>query len=55
MIWFKVQTIKYANENMNITEKATTDEMIMVALILLYFNASYIPRLHGSKSLLTLL
>ncbi|PVH82202.1 hypothetical protein DL98DRAFT_570745 [Cadophora sp. DSE1049] len=38
LYWFKVQTIKHANENMNIPEKAATDEMIMVALILLYFN-----------------
>lgn len=40
MYWFKVQTIKHANENMGIPEKAATDEMIMVALILLYFNVS---------------
>ncbi|KAH9219513.1 hypothetical protein DL95DRAFT_358694 [Leptodontidium sp. 2 PMI_412] len=38
LYWFKVQTIKHANENMGIPEKAATDEMIMVALILLYFN-----------------
>lgn len=38
LYWFKVQTIKHANENMSIPGKAATDEMIMVALILLYFN-----------------
>ncbi|XMA17754.1 hypothetical protein WAI453_010545 [Rhynchosporium graminicola] len=31
-------TIKHANENMNDPEKSSTDEMIMVALILLAFN-----------------
>lgn len=40
LYWFKVQTIKYANENMNIPDKVATDEMVMVALILLYFNVS---------------
>ncbi|KAK0119672.1 hypothetical protein ONS95_011109 [Cadophora gregata] len=38
LYWFKVQTIKHANENMKIPETAATDEMVMVALILLYFN-----------------
>ncbi|KAL2070500.1 hypothetical protein VTL71DRAFT_13526 [Oculimacula yallundae] len=38
LYWFKIQTIKHANENMNDPEKSATDEMIMVALILLTFN-----------------
>jgi hypothetical protein len=39
LIWFKVQTIKYANERMNLPpSEAASDEMIMVALVLLYFN-----------------
>jgi hypothetical protein len=38
MIWFKIETIKLANENMNIPGQAATDEMIMVAMVLLYFN-----------------
>lgn len=40
LYWFKVQTIKYANLNMDVPGEAATDEMIMVALILLYFNVS---------------
>jgi len=40
MIWFKLETIRLANEKMNIPEEAATDEMIMVAMILLYFNVS---------------
>jgi hypothetical protein len=39
LIWFKVQTIRYANERMNLPpSEAASDEMIMVALVLLYFN-----------------
>jgi hypothetical protein len=39
LIWFKVQTIRYANEKMNLPpSEGASDEMIMVALILLYFN-----------------
>jgi hypothetical protein len=39
LLWFKVQTIRYANERMNLPpSEAASDEMIMVALVLLYFN-----------------
>lgn len=42
MIWFKVQTIKLANEKMNDPVEGCTDEMIVVALVLCYFNVSFI-------------
>ncbi|KAE8448639.1 hypothetical protein EG329_009064 [Mollisiaceae sp. DMI_Dod_QoI] len=38
LIWYKVHTIQLANEKMNVGEEAASDEMIMTALILLYFN-----------------
>lgn len=38
LIWYKVHTIQLANEKMNVPEEAATDEMIMTALILCYFN-----------------
>lgn len=40
LIWYKVHTIQLANEKMNVAEEAASDEMIMTALILLYFNVS---------------
>jgi len=40
LLWFKTQTIKHANERMNNPAEGASDEMIMVALILLYFNVS---------------
>jgi hypothetical protein len=38
LLWFKAETIRAANEKMNDPVEATSDEMIMVALILLVFN-----------------
>ncbi|KAF8859056.1 hypothetical protein BDZ45DRAFT_621439 [Acephala macrosclerotiorum] len=38
LIWYKVHTIQLANEQMNHTQDAASDEMIMTALVLLYFN-----------------
>lgn len=40
LIWYKVHTIQLANEKMRVAEEAASDEMIMTALILLYFNVS---------------
>lgn len=40
LIWYKMHTIQLANEKMNIVEEAATDEMIMTALVLCYFNVS---------------
>lgn len=40
LIWYKVHTIKLVNEQMNHTQEAASDEIIMTALILLYFNVS---------------
>ena len=36
--WFKAETIRCANKTMNDPTQAASDEMIMVALILLVFN-----------------
>lgn len=40
LLWFKTETIRSANEKMNNPAEASSDEMIMVALILLVFNVS---------------
>jgi hypothetical protein len=40
LLWFKAETIRTANEKMNDPTQAASDEMIMVALILLVFNVS---------------
>lgn len=40
LLWFKAETIRAANEKMNDPAEAASDEMIMVALILLVFNVS---------------
>jgi hypothetical protein len=40
LLWFKAETIRAANERMNDPAEAASDEMIMVALILLVFNVS---------------
>ncbi|KAH6676487.1 hypothetical protein B0J14DRAFT_585639 [Halenospora varia] len=46
LIWYKVHTIQLANEKMNLVEEAASDEMIMTALILLYFNVSPLLDMH---------
>lgn len=45
LIWFKAETIRAANEKMNDPAEAASDEMIMVALILLVFNVRNTPKL----------
>ena len=40
LLWYKVQTIRLANEKLNQPSEAASDQMILVALILLYFNVS---------------
>lgn len=45
MIWFKLQTMRLANERMNDPAEACKDEMLVVALVLLYFNVSLWTRL----------
>jgi Fungal specific transcription factor domain len=47
LLWFKAETIRAANEKMNDPAEAASDEMIMVALILLVFNVS--SRFSGAK------
>lgn len=53
MIWFKVETMRLANENMSIPTQAATDEMIMVAMVLLYFNVRPGQTLEAHLLLLT--
>jgi hypothetical protein len=40
LLWYKVQTMRLANEKLNQLSEAASDQMILVALILLYFNVS---------------
>ena len=40
LLWYKVQTMRLANEKMNEPTEAASDQMILVALILLFFNVS---------------
>ena len=43
LIWYKVQTLRLANEKLKTSNEGATDEMIMVALILVYFNVRGLP------------
>jgi len=43
LLWYKVETMRLANEKMSIPSEGASDQMIMVALILLYFNVSATP------------
>ena len=38
LLWYKVETIRLTNERLSVLSEAATDQMILVALILLYFN-----------------
>jgi len=38
LLWYKVETIRLANETLNLPTEGASDQMILVALILLYFN-----------------
>lgn len=40
LLWYKAETLRLANERLKIPGEGATDEMILVALILLYFNVS---------------
>lgn len=40
LLWFKVRTMRLANERMSDPLEGASDQMMMVALILLYFNVS---------------
>lgn len=40
ILWYKVETMKLANETLTDPAEAASDCMIVVALILLYFNVS---------------
>ncbi|TGO24073.1 hypothetical protein BPAE_0113g00300 [Botrytis paeoniae] len=43
LVWYKIETMRLANETMNVPHEAATDQMLLVVLILLYFNASLHP------------
>src|SRR3954451_19692173 len=38
LLWYKVETMRLANETLSIPSESASDQMILVALILLYFN-----------------
>lgn len=40
LVWYKIETMRLANKTMNVPHEAATDQMLLVVLILLYFNAS---------------
>ncbi|KAK6595990.1 fungal specific transcription factor domain-containing protein [Botrytis cinerea] len=60
LFWYKIETIRLANETMNIPHEAATDQMILVVLILLYFNVGggdgeeYEMHLSGINKMLTM-
>ena len=40
LLWYKVRTMRLANENLSVPSEGASDQMILVALILLYFDVS---------------
>ncbi|ESZ92595.1 hypothetical protein SBOR_7012 [Sclerotinia borealis F-4128] len=38
LVWYKIETMRLANQTMNVPNEAATDQMLLVVLILLYFN-----------------
>ena len=45
LLWYKVKTMRLANEKLQNPSDGASDQMILVALILLFFNVSCIsPR-----------
>lgn len=40
LLWYKVETMRLANETLNIPDEGVADQMLIVVLILLYFNVS---------------
>ncbi|KAF7869864.1 hypothetical protein EAF04_004648 [Stromatinia cepivora] len=58
LIWYKIETMRLANETMNIPNEGATDQMLIVVLILLYFNVGdgdgeeYEMHLSGIKQML---
>jgi hypothetical protein len=38
LLWYKVETMRLTNESLSIPSEAASDPIILVALILLYFN-----------------
>jgi len=40
VLWYKIETMKLANETLSNPSEGAADQMIIVALILLYFNVS---------------
>jgi hypothetical protein len=46
LLWYKAETLRLTNERLKTPSEGATDQMILVALILLYFNVSIVPS-HG--------
>lgn len=42
LLWYEVRTLKLANEDLKNISDGASDQIILVALILLYFNVSSI-------------
>jgi len=40
LLWYKVETLRLKNQALSIPSEGATDQMILVALILLHFNVS---------------
>lgn len=40
LLWYKIETMRLANETLNNPIEGASDQMIIVALILVYFNVS---------------
>ncbi|PQE26321.1 Fungal transcriptional regulatory protein [Rutstroemia sp. NJR-2017a BBW] len=40
LLWYKVETIRLANEKLNIPDEGVADQMLIVVLVLLYFNSA---------------
>ncbi|KAM3074622.1 hypothetical protein ACMFMG_008050 [Clarireedia jacksonii] len=38
LLWYKIETMRLANERLNIPDEGIADQMLIVVLILLYFN-----------------
>ncbi|KAF7922680.1 uncharacterized protein EAE98_006736 [Botrytis deweyae] len=60
LVWYKIETMRLANETMNVPHEAATDQMLLVVLILLYFNVGggdgeeYEMHLSGINQMLTM-
>jgi hypothetical protein len=49
LLWYKVETMRLANETLSNPLEGSSDQMILVALILLYFNVSHLIMMQTFK------